>query len=93
MTCSTRAVVPAAIEEDQLLGRRQVGHITLKIPGSAVPLRGRPERDDTRFAWAQVFQYAFDRPILAARVTTLAQDEEALALADQVPLQLDEFDL
>src|SRR6516225_3773674 len=49
-----RPVVPTAIEQDQLLRRRQIRDIALKVPGGAILVGRLPERHDPRLAWAEM---------------------------------------
>jgi hypothetical protein len=50
-------------------------------------------RYDAGFAWAQMLHDAFDRPVLSARITAFKYDEHLMPLLDDMPLNLDEFDL
>ena len=86
-------VVPAAIEEHELLRRRKVRHVPLKVPGAAVAFRRRAERDHARLPRAQVLYDALDQAVLPARIPTLEDDEQTLAALDEVLLKLDQLDL
>ncbi|MNZ96418.1 hypothetical protein D3C78_1156100 [compost metagenome] len=85
------AVVPAAVEQHEFLGGRQMDGIALEIPRRAVG--GFAEGDDAGFARAQVLDDALDRAVLAGRVAALEDDQDLVVALDEVPLQLDQFDL
>jgi hypothetical protein len=86
-------IVPASIEQDHLLRGRKVGRIPLEIPRRTVMLGWFAQGDNAGLARAQVLDDALDRAILSGGVPALEDDEHFVAVLDDVPLHLDEFDL
>jgi hypothetical protein len=68
-----------------------MGNKALKIPAATVAIGRLTERDDARFARAQMLHDAFDGPVLAGCVTPLQEHENLEVPPDQVALQLDEL--
>ena len=89
----TGTVIPTAVKEHEFLGRRQIRNITLEVPRRTVPVRGFAEGDNAGFAWTQVLDNALDRAVLAGRIPALQDDQDLVIAFDEVPLQLDQFDL
>ena len=56
-------------------------------------IRRLAESDNAGLAWAQMLNDAFDRAVLSAGIPTLKNDQNLMAVLDDVPLHLDEFDL
>ena len=73
------AVVPGAVEEDDLARRRQVLDIALEIPLRAFALGRLFQRDDARAARVEVLHEALDRAALAGGVAALEQHDDLLA--------------
>src|SRR5580658_3519786 len=65
----------------------------LEVPFRTLAVRRRAEGDDPGLARAQMFSDVFDRAILAGGVAALEQNQDALALGDQMALELDQLDL
>src|SRR6185436_20728384 len=65
------AVVPGAVEQDHLSGRRQVRDVALEVPLAALALGRRAERDDPDDARVGLLGDALDRAALARRVAAL----------------------
>lgn len=81
------------MKQHELARRRQVRHVALEVPASAVAV-GRPaERDDARLARAQVLDDALDGAVLSGGVAPLEQHEDLVAAADEMALQLRQLDL
>ena len=51
------------------------------------------ERDDASFAWAQMLDDALDRAVLSSSILALENDQDPVAVLDDVPLDLNEFNL
>src|SRR6185295_19854743 len=82
-------VVPGAVEEDDLPGRRQRGDVPLEVPLRGLPLAWLLQCDHTRPARVQMLHEALDRAALAGRVPPFEEDDKPLAgLLDRV-LQLE----
>src|SRR6266404_3676002 len=60
------AVVPAAVEQDHLAARRQMGDVALKVPLSALLLGRRAERHDAADARVEALADPLDDAALAA---------------------------
>ena len=86
-------VVPAAIEDHDLAGRRQVRKIALHIHLRLFALGGRGERDDAEHARAHPLRDRLDRAALAGAVAPLEDDADLEALLLHPLLQLDELDV
>src|SRR3954452_9151944 len=87
------AVVPGAVEEDELSGRRQVRDVALEVPLRALAVRRRAERHDSGAAGVQRLEDALDRAALARGVAPLEDQHDALAgLLDPV-LQLHQLEM
>jgi hypothetical protein len=70
-------VVPAAVEQDDFPGCRQMGRIALKIPMSAFALGGRGQRHNLADARVQPLGHTLDYAALACGVTALEQQKSA----------------
>src|SRR5262249_11494555 len=70
------AVVPAAIEEDDLAARRQVRDIALEIPLPALLLGRRAERHDAADAGIEALGDALDDAALAGRIAALEEHDD-----------------
>src|SRR6516225_6679577 len=88
-----RPVVQTAIEQDQLLRRRQIRDIALKVPGRAILVGRLAERHDPRLAWAEMLDDAFDRAVLSARIPALEYDQHPVSMLNDVALNFDQLDL
>ena len=87
------AVVPAAIEQNQLLRHRKLGHITLEVPAALLPVGRLAKRHHPRFTRAQVLDDALDAAVLAGRVAPFKQNEDLFPAGDDVALQFHQLDL
>ena len=68
-------------------------YITLKIPGVAIMIGGFAESNDTGFARAQMPDDPLDGTIFTSRITAFEKNKYLEIVFDQMPLQLDKFDL
>ena len=87
------AVVPGAVEDDELAARRQIGHEALEIPFGEVAVGRFARRVDDGLARAHVLDQTLDRAVLAGAVAAFEDDEHARAVFDQLALQLHQLDL
>ncbi len=72
ITCSTPgAVVPAAIEDDDLAGRREVLHVALHVHLALLAIRRRRQRHEAEDARADALGDRLDRAALAGGVAPL----------------------
>src|SRR6516165_5949570 len=84
-------VVPTPVEHDHFLRRWKMRHVSLEVPGRAIMIRRLAESDNAGLAWAQMLNDALDRAVLSAGIPTLKNDQDLMAVLDDVPLHLDEF--
>ena len=87
------AVIPAAIEENHLARRGQMGHIALKVPLRLFALGGRAQRHHAADARIERFGDALDGAALAGRVAAFKEHHHAQLLVANPFLQLDQFNL
>jgi len=88
-----RPVVPGAVEDRHLAARRQMRDIELEIPLAGLGL-GRPRQgDDPGEARVQMLRQPLDNPAFPRGVAALEDDDEALPLALDPILHLDQLDL
>ena len=87
------AVVPRAVEHDDLARRGQMRHVTLEVPLGPLPLARLDQRHDRRPARVQVLGEALDRAALAGRVAALEDDHDPLPGGLHPVLQLHQLDL
>ena len=87
------AVVPAAIEQHDLAGRRQVRHVALEVPLRALAVVGRGQRHHAADARVEPLRDALDGATLAGRVAALEQDDHLLPGGRHPVLQLDQLAL
>src|SRR5688572_14006509 len=87
------AVVPAAVEQHDLAGRREVWHIALEVPLRTLAVVRCRERHDAAYARIEPLGDALDGTTLAGSVTTFEQDDDLLARGHHPILQLHEFRL
>jgi hypothetical protein len=88
-----RAVVPAAIEEDDLAGGRQVRHISLEIPLRALALARRRQRHDAADARIEALRDPLDDAALAGGVAPFEDDDDLELPVDHPVLQLHQLPL
>src|SRR5207244_4985931 len=67
-------VVPAAVEDDDLAGRRKVRKVALHVHLRLLAFRRRGQRNDPEHARADALGYRLNRPALTGRVSTFEHD-------------------
>ena len=72
----TGPVVPAAVEDDDLTGSREVGEVALDVHLRALPIGRRRQGDDPEDAGADPFGDGLDGAALAGAVTALEDDAD-----------------
>ena len=87
------AVVPAAVEDHDLAGGRQVRQVALDVHLRLLALGRRGQRDDAEHARADALGDRLDRAALAGAVAPLEDDADLQALVHDPLLQLDELDM
>ena len=87
------AVVPAAVEQHHLAGRRQVGHIALEVPLRALAVVRRRQRRHPAHARVEPLRDALDDAALAGGVAALEQDHDLLPAVHHPVLQLHQLAL
>ena len=87
------AVVPRAVEEDDLSGRWEVLDVALEVPGGGFTRGGLFQRDDAGTTGVEVLVEAFDGAALAGGVASFEKDDVALACGLGPVLPLEELDL
>ena len=70
------AVVPAAVEDDHLAGRREVRHVALDVHLGLLPLGRRGQRHDPEHPGAHPLDDPLDRAALAGGVPALEHDAD-----------------
>jgi hypothetical protein len=81
------AVVPAAVKEDHLAGRRQLRHVALEVPLGFLALGGGAEGDGAHDARVRLLGDPLDHPALAGGVAALEEDRDSQAGVDDPFLQ------
>jgi hypothetical protein len=87
------AVVPAAIEQHELPGGRQMGHVTLEIPLCALAIIRLGQGDHAVAAGVQLIGDRLDRAALAGRVAAFEDHQQAPAALAQPALHPGQLDL
>ena len=87
------AVVPGAVEQDDLAGGGQVGDVALEVPLRALALGRGGQGGDPPAARARALGDALDHAALAGGVAALEEDDDLEALGLHVLLQEDELAL
>ena len=87
------AVVPTAVEQDDLAGCGQVRHVALEVPLGSLAVVGRGQGHDAGDARVQALGDALDDAPLACRVATLEQDHRLVSRRHHPLLQLHQFAL
>jgi hypothetical protein len=87
------AVVPAAIEDHDFAGRREMAEVALDVHLALLTLGRRGERDDAKHARAHALGDRFDRPAFSGAIAPLEDDADLESLVDHPLLQLDQFDV
>src|SRR5262245_1170995 len=75
----TSAIIPAAIEEDDLASSRQVRHVALEIPLRTLALIGCRQRCNPSNTWVQTLRYPFDGASFARGIAAF-EDHHQLEL-------------
>ena len=75
-----RPVVPGAVEEHDLAGRRQLGDVALEVPLCTLAFGRRGQGDDAGDAGVEVLRHSLDRAALAGGIAPLEHHDQALAL-------------
>ena len=88
-----RAVVPGAVEEDDLASGRQVLNVTLKVPLPAFGFGRRGKRRNPRRTGVEVLHEPFDRAALARRVAAFEDHHHLLTGFPHPRLKLQKLDL
>ena len=86
-------VVPAPVEEHDLPGGREMGHVALKIPLGPLPLGGLGQGNHADLARVQRLDDPLDDAPLAGRVPALEEDHDLEALPGHPVLQLGQLHL
>ena len=71
-------VVPAAVEDHDLSGRRKMREVALHVHLRLFPIRGGGQRDQSEGARAHPLGQRPDRPTLAGGVATFEDDDDPL---------------
>jgi hypothetical protein len=87
------AVVPAAIEDDNLAARGQLLDVTLRVDLGFLPVGWRGESDQTEDAWTDALQDPLDDSAFAGGVAAFKEDYNARFGLLHPFLQLDQLDL
>ena len=87
------AVVPAAVEQDDLAAGRQVGHVALEIPLRALALAGGRQRRDAADPRIEALRDALDDAALAGGVAAFEDHDDLELLVLHPVLQLDQLAL
>ena len=85
------AVVPAAVEQDDLAAGRQMRHIALEVPLRALALVRRGQRDDAADARIEALGDALDHAALAGGIAAFEEHDDLELLCDDPVLQLDQL--
>ena len=88
-----RAVVPAAVEEDDFAAGRQMRNVALEVPLAAFALARRRQCGDAADARIEALRDALDDAALAGRVAPFKEHDHLEFLVHDPVLQFDEFAL
>ena len=89
----TGAVVPGAVEHDDLPGGGQMLHVSLEVPLGRFTLGRLLQRDHPGTAWIQMLHEAFDGAALARRIAPFEDEHVPAARALAPLLELQQLDL
>jgi hypothetical protein len=87
------AIVPAAVEQHDFSGPRQVRDITLKIPLRAFAFGGSGQCDNPTDTRVQPLGNPLDDTALPGRIASFEEDDQFELLVDNPILQFDQFSL
>ena len=87
------AVIPTAIEEQNLASGGEVLHIALEIPLGLLLIRGCAQRHYPATAWVEGLGYPLDRSALASGVPPFKEQDDAIAAVFDPVLHLDQLHL
>ena len=87
------AVVPAAVEQNDLAAGRQMADVALEVPLRALALVRRRQRRDAADARIEALRDALDDAALAGRIAPFEDHDDLELLRDDPVLQLDELAL
>lgn len=85
------AVVPTAIEENELFCCGKLSDITLEVPAASFSIGGLSESDNSRLARTQVLDDTLDATILPSGIAAFDENQNLVATTDEVSLQFDQF--
>jgi hypothetical protein len=71
-----RAIIPPAVEEHYFAFGRQLRHVALEIPLTALALGRRRQRDNPTDSRIERLGNAFNHAALASRIAPLEQDHD-----------------
>src|SRR5688572_16251827 len=87
------AVVPTAVENNDLPRRGKVGHISLNIHLRFLPIGGRRQRHHAEYAGTDTFRDGANRPALPGAIASFKQDNDPKSLMLDPFLEPAEFSL
>jgi hypothetical protein len=87
------AVVPTAVEQNDLAGCRKMRHIALEVPLRALAVIGCGQRHHATNPRIELLTDALDRAALAGGIPSFEQDQDLLPRGDHPILQLHELRL
>ena len=92
-TLDAGAVVPASVEENELLRGWQMWDVALEVPAAMLPIGRLSEGHYARLPRTQVPDDPLDHTVLPRSVPAFDQDEDLIVAADEMLLKLDKLDL
>src|SRR5262249_46287224 len=87
------AVVPTAVEDDDLAGSRKMLHVALQVVLGLFAIRGSRQRDHPEHSWADPFGDRTNGPSLTGAVAPFEHDDDPQARLFDPFLQVAELDL
>src|SRR5205823_2374464 len=75
-----RAVVPTAIENDDLTRSGKVWHVTLDVHLTLLAIRWRGKRNNTEYAWADALRDRLDGAALSRPIAAFKQEDDTQPL-------------
>src|SRR5262249_32100430 len=89
----TGAVVPAAVEDDDLTGRREMSHVALDIHLALLAIGGGGQRHDTEYARTDTLGDRANRAALPRAVTAFKDQDNPCSLGLHPGLKMTQLDL